>query len=176
MISSGVYHKDEHLDDRSFNYQHLLTDDQAKQEYVQQLEQGVKLNGDFYLKRFPVWFSFRGNNAIVLSTGKASSIAGIYLKDRTLIDIAEGQLQWIVGKNPFGQSLMYGEGYRYAQQYSVLSGEMTGEIPVGIQTFLNEDEPYWPQFNNATYKEVWTGNAGKWLSIVADLYAIEAKR
>ncbi|MBJ6359998.1 glycoside hydrolase family 9 protein [Paenibacillus sp. GCM10012307] len=176
MISSGVYHKDEHLDDRSFKYQHLLTDERAKEEYVLQLEQGVKLNDSYYVKRFPVWFSFRGNNAIVLSTGKAASIAGAYLKDRILIDIAEGQLQWIVGKNPFGQSLMYGEGYRYAQQYSVLSGEMTGEIPVGIQTFLNEDEPYWPQFNNATYKEVWTGNAGKWLSIVADLFAIESDR
>jgi hypothetical protein len=95
------------------------------------------------------------------------------LKDQELLDIAEGQLQWIVGKNPFGQSLMYGEGYRYAQQYSVLSGEMTGELPVGVQTFGNEDVPYWPQFNNATYKEVWVGLAGKWMSILADLYTAD---
>ncbi|MDQ0090943.1 hypothetical protein J2T12_004369 [Paenibacillus anaericanus] len=170
MISSGVYHIKEHLDEKSFHYQHLLTDHRAQEDYQDQLKHGVKLNDSYYLRKFPVWFSFRGNNAVILSTGKAASLAGAYLKDRTLKEIAEGQLQWIVGKNPFGQSLMYGEGYRYAQQYSVMSGEMTGEIPVGIQTFGNEDEPYWPQFNNATYKEVWTGNAGKWLSIIADLY------
>jgi hypothetical protein len=174
MISSGVYHIQEHLDEKSFNYQHLLTDHRAREDYVNQLEHGVKLNDSYYLRRFPVWFSFRGNNAVILSTGKAASLAGAYLQDRTLMEIAEGQLQWIVGKNPFGQSLMYGEGYRYAQQYSVMSGEMTGEIPVGIQTSGNEDEPYWSQFNNATYKEVWTGNAGKWLSIIAYLYAMDA--
>ncbi|MFF2093214.1 glycoside hydrolase family 9 protein [Paenibacillus sp. NPDC058174] len=175
MISSGIYHVDEHLDEKSFGYQHLLTDERAREDYGVQLGHGVKLNDSYYLRRFPAWFSFRGNNAILLSTGKAASLAGAYLNDAELIGIAEGQLQWIVGKNPFAQSLMHGEGYRYAQQYSVLGGEMTGEIPVGIQTWGNEDEPYWPQFNNATYKEVWTGNAGKWLSIVADLYANDKK-
>ncbi|GGH30637.1 glycoside hydrolase family 9 protein [Paenibacillus segetis] len=173
MISSGIYHIEENLDEKSFNYQHILTDHRAREDYQHQLKHGVKLNDSYYLRKFPVWFSFRGNNAIILSTGKAASLAATYLQDRTLKEIAEGQLQWIVGKNPFGQSLMYGEGYRYAQQYSVMSGEMTGEIPVGIQTFGNEDEPYWPQFNNATYKEVWTGNAGKWLSIIADLYTMD---
>ncbi|MCL6458320.1 MAG: glycoside hydrolase family 9 protein, partial [Gorillibacterium sp.] len=173
MISSGVYHLQEHLDEKSFHYQHLLTDDRARDDYEHQLKHGVKLNDSYYLRRFPVWFSFRGNNAVILATGKAASLVGVYLQDRELKEIAEGQLQWIVGKNPFGQSLMYGEGYRYAQQYSVLCGEMTGEIPVGIQTCGNEDEPYWPQFNNATYKEVWTANAGKWLAIIADLYAMD---
>ncbi|WP_053371866.1 glycoside hydrolase family 9 protein [Paenibacillus sp. FJAT-27812] len=173
MIASGVYHESEHLDERSFGHQHLLTDERAKADYGEQLRRGEKLNDSYYLRRFPVWFSFRGNNAILLSTGKAASVAAACLNDRELKGIAEGQLQWIAGMNPFAQSLMHGEGYRYAQQYSVLCGEMTGEIPVGIQTWGNDDEPYWPQFNNATYKEVWTGNAGKWLSIVADLYESE---
>jgi hypothetical protein len=173
MISSGLYHVDEHLDERSFGHQHLLVDERAHDDYKLQLQEGVQLTEKMYLRRFPAWFSFKGNNAIVLSTGKAASITGQYLKDQELLDIAEGQLHWIVGKNPFGQSLMYGEGYRYAQQYSVLSGEMTGELPVGVQTFGNEDVPYWPQFNNATYKEVWVGLAGKWMSILADLYAAD---
>lgn len=64
---------------------------------------------------------------------------------------------------------MYGEGDRYAQQYAALPGEMTGELPVGIQTKYNEDKPYWPQWNNATYKEVWVTSAGKWLSLIAEL-------
>ncbi|WP_127532837.1 glycoside hydrolase family 9 protein [Paenibacillus kobensis] len=174
MLASGVYREDEYADEHSFNLQHLLIDEHAREDYGRQLQEGVRLNDSLYLRRFPVWFSFRGNNAVVLSAGKAAAIAGAYMKDTELIDIAAGQLAWIVGSNPFGQSLMRGEGYRYAQQYAVLSGELTGEIPVGIQTFGNEDEPYWPQFNNATYKEVWTGNAGKWLSLVASLYAMDA--
>ncbi|MBO7744468.1 glycoside hydrolase family 9 protein [Paenibacillus sp. MWE-103] len=173
MISSGIYHVDENEDRESFELQHLLVGEEAKAWYTEQLRQGVRLNDCHYLKRFPVWFSFKGNTAIVLSTGKAASLTGMLLEDQELISIAESQLQWVVGKNPFGQSLMYGEGYNFAQQYSVLSGEIVGEIPVGVQTFENEDIPYWPQMNNATYKEVWVGLAGKWLSLLSDLYAYD---
>ncbi|MBC1798375.1 endoglucanase [Listeria booriae] len=169
LIPAGFYHKDEYLDDASFELQHLLVDERAREEYQLQYKEGIPINQDIALRKFPIWFSFRGNNAILLSAGKACSIAGTILNDEKLLKIAEGQLEWIVGKNPFGQSMMYGEGDNYAQQYSVLNGEMVGEIPVGVQTFRNEDQPYWPQFNNATYKEVWVGNAGKWLAIVADL-------
>lgn len=48
---------------------------------------------------------------------------------------------------------------------------MTGEMPVGIETLEDEDVPYWPTGNNATYKEVWLTPAGRWLAILADLYA-----
>ena len=48
------------------------------------------------------------------------------------------------------------------------SGEMTGEMPVGIRTLGNDDVPYWPQTNNACYKEVWVTSAGKWLSLIAE--------
>ena len=48
---------------------------------------------------------------------------------------------------------------------------MTGEMPVGIETLEDEDVPYWPAGNNATYKEVWLTPAGRWLAILADLYA-----
>lgn len=175
LIPAGLYKKDEYLDEASFHLQHLLIDERAIEEYQLQFEQGIKINDEVALRKFPIWFSFRGNNAILLSAGKAASIAGKILKDKALLDIAEGQLQWVIGMNPFGQSMMHGEGYRYAQQYSVLNGEITGEIPVGMETFRNEDEPYWPEFNNATYKEVWVGNAGKWMSIVADLNKITGK-
>ena len=105
---------------------------------------------------------------IGLATGKAAAICGKFLKDQALTQLGQEQLYWIVGKNPFSQSLIYGEGTNYAQQYCPLPGEMVGEIPVGIQTKLNEDLPYWPQANNATYKEVWMTSAGKWLSLVAE--------
>lgn len=173
MVPSGIYKEDENLDDESFYKQHLLVGPEAKDDYLTQLHLGHQIAPQLYLKKFPVWFSFKGNNAILLSTGKSASIIGKRLKNKKLIELAEGQLQWMIGMNPFGQSLVYGQGHNYAQQYSVLSGEMIGEMPVGIQTFGNEDDPYWPQLNNATYKEVWVGVAGKWLSILVDLYNIK---
>lgn len=170
MIASGVYLDDEYLDEESFHRQHLLVGEEAKRDYTKQLKQAHQVAKHLYVKKFPVWFSFKGNNGILLSMGKSASLIGKRLHDQKLLEIAEGQLQWIIGMNPFGQSLMYGEGYDFAQQYSVLSGEMVGEMPVGIQTYENEDEPYWPQFTNATYKEVWVGLAGKWMEILVDLY------
>lgn len=175
MYASGIYHEDEWQDKESFYKQHLLVNDEAETSYQEQLKQGIKVGEGLYIKRFPVWFSFRGNNGILLSMGKSAAVMGRILDRRTLLDKAHQQLQWMVGKNPFGQSMIYGEGYNYPQQYSVSSGEITGEMPVGMQTFGNEDQPYWPQFNNATYKEVWVGVAGKWLSLVADLIKSENK-
>ena len=176
MIASGIYRHDEWQDTASFAKQHLLTGDEAPGDYQKQLVAGVEVAPGYYVKRFPVWFSFRGNNAILLSMGESAVVLGDLLQDEALREIGFSQLQWILGKNPFAQSLMYGEGNNYPQQYSVNSGEIMGELPVGMQTFANEDEPYWPQFNNATYKEVWVGLAGKWLSLTAKLMNKTEKR
>ncbi|MCL1822224.1 MAG: glycoside hydrolase family 9 protein [Prolixibacteraceae bacterium] len=168
MIPSGVYHIDEEKDSLNFYVQHVRPLRNYAKEYKEQLENGFKLDDKHYLKVFPVWFSYRGNAAVHLTMGKSAALCGKYLNDKELINIAEQQLFWIVGKNPFGQSLIYGEGYNYAQQYCALPGEMVGEIPVGMQSRFNEDTPYWTQFNNATYKEVWGTPAGKWFSLIAE--------
>ena len=73
-----------------------------------------------------------------------------------------------MGKNPFCQSLIYGEGHRYPSMDSFSSGEITGEIPVGIRSWGDTDEPYWPRANNACYKEVWLTSAGKFLSLLSE--------
>jgi hypothetical protein len=169
MLPSGVYHRDEALDGESFERQHSQLGAGAAADYAAQLKAGVPLDGEHSLRIFPVWFSFRGNSAVHLATGKAAAICGKLLGDRELLDIAREQLYWVVGKNPFCQSLMYGEGHNYPEQAAFLPGTMTGELPVGIQTRYNEDIPYWPQSNNATYKEVWLTPAGKWFSLVAEL-------
>lgn len=169
MIPSGVYHAEEYKDSTSFYALHLFPPTDAKELYTEQIERGIQLDKEHYMKRFPVWFSiFNGNTAIHLSTGKAAAICGNFLKDKELLDIGLEQLYWTVGKNPFGQSLIYGEGHNYPQLNTFSSGEMTGEMPVGIRTLGNEDIPYWPQTNNACYKEVWVTSAGKWLSLIAE--------
>ena len=120
------------------------------------------------LRNFPVWFSFRGNTAVMLSMGKAAALLGHYFGDEELLQLGREQMYWMWGKNPFGQSLIYGAGSNYCRQYAVLCGECVGEIPVGIETYGNEDVPYWPQNNNATFREVWIGAASRWLLLCAD--------
>jgi hypothetical protein len=168
MLPSGVYQKDEIKDSVNFYVIQIRIKEDVSRDFREQLENGVKLDEEHYLRMFPVWFSFKGNAAVHLATGKAAALCGKFLKDKKLTDIAEQQLFWIVGKNPFGQSLIWGEGDNYAQQYNALPGEMVGEIPVGMQSRFNEDTPYWPQFNTATYKEVWGTPAGKWFSLISE--------
>ncbi|HUX97307.1 MAG TPA: glycoside hydrolase family 9 protein [Bacteroidales bacterium] len=168
MIPSGVYQKDEVKDSVNFYLIQVGIRQGAGPDFREQLANGVKLDNEHYLRVFPVWFSFKGNAAVHLSTGKAAALCGKFLNDKELMNIAEQQLFWIVGKNPFGQSLIWGEGSNYMQQYVALPGETVGEIPVGMQSRFNEDTPYWPQFNTATYKEVWGSSAGKWFSLISE--------
>lgn len=168
LVPSGVYNIDEVKDSVNFYKVQVGIFSGAAQDYKDQLEHGVKLDKEHYLRVYPVWFSFRGNAAVQLSTGKAAALCGKFLKDSALINIAEQQLFWIVGKNPFGQSLIWGEGDNYPQLYTALPGETVGAIPVGMQSRFNEDVPYWPQFNTATYKEMWGAPAARWLSLIAE--------
>lgn len=170
MLPASVFHERELDDPQTFARLHPNVTFAAEREnYRAQLQNGTALGGGWYVRCFPVWFSFRGNCAVHLSMGKAASLLGRALNDPQLLDMAREQLYWTLGKNSFGQSLIYGEGSNYGQQYTALLGETVGEIPVGVQTRANEDLPYWPQANIATYREVWTTPAGRWLSIASDL-------
>lgn len=100
----------------------------------------------------------------MLAQAAAARILGNHLRDGELKDIAMSQIYFILGNNPMGQSLIYGEGYRYPDMYSALLGETAGEIPVGIETDGNRDEPFFPFACNATYKEVWTSPAARFLA------------
>ncbi len=135
---------------------------------TEQISGGIRLNDRYYLKRFPVWTEFRGNSGTILTQGRGLSLIGHYLKDKELLDIVYRQLDWHLGINPFAQSLMYGEGYRYAGQYSVTSGNLIGGLPVGVQTHFNRDEPYWPAENCYNWKEIWVNPSFRWLMLMHD--------
>ncbi len=170
MLPAGVHRLDEANDRETFPFLHVACDFETEQEnYKEQLSHGKPLGNGYVLKNFPVWFSFRGNSSVMLSMGKAASILGRYFGDEELLELAREQLYWMWGKNPFGQSLIYGAGSNYCRQYAVLCGEITGEVPVGVETMGNDDLPYWPQNNNATFREVWVGSACRWLWVCADL-------
>ena len=173
MAPSGIYQKGEYADEDGFDRLHLWAPENAHELYDRQLQEGVKVDDDHFIRRFPIWFSiFNGNETVILSTGKAATLCGRFLHDDTLLDIGREQLYWTVGKNPLCQSLIYGEGHRYPSQDSFSSGELVGEIPVGIRSLGNTDIPYFPMTNNACYKEVWLTSVGKWLSLLADLIAL----
>ena len=109
-----------------------------------------------------MWFSFRGNCNVLLSQAAALAQAANAIGDGEALALAQRQLQWVVGKNPFAQSLLFGEGYDWTNEYCVQPGQTVGQLPVGIQSYFNEDIPYWPQVCTATYKEVWIEPANKW--------------
>ena len=142
--------------------------------YEEQLRSGIRLDDRHFLRRFPAWTVSRGNLGILLSQANALSIAALVRRKPSLLDLAEEQLAWTVGKNPFAQSLMYGEGFDFQPQYSAMSGDIVGGLPVGIQTRRNEDVPYWPASNCYNYKEIWVHPASRWLTLVGDMEAARA--
>jgi hypothetical protein len=140
-------------------------------DYRAMVQKGVPLDdGKHYLRRFPVWTEHRGNCGTTLSQAKALSTAGRLLHKPELADLAREQMYWTVGRNPFSKSLMYGEGHDYMPQYTAMSGDMAGSLPVGIQTRANEDVPYWSMATCYNYDEVWVHPAGRWLWLMCDLY------
>jgi hypothetical protein len=137
--------------------------------YRAQVLEGLPLGDGWYLRAFPVWFARRGNYGVLLSQAKALSATAQLRGDLEAAELAEMQAQWIVGRNPFTQSTMIGEGHDWAQQYSVSSGDIVGALPVGIQTRGARDVPYWPAANMYVYKEVWVHPAARWLWLMRDV-------
>ena len=141
----------------------------TRESYRAQVQEGMAMGEGWYLRAFPVWFARRGNYGVLLSQAKALSAAARLRRDSAALDLAQRQAQWVVGRNPFVQSTMYGEGYDWAQQYSVSSGDFVGSLPVGMQSRGDTDLPYWPSQNMYVYKEVWVHPNIRWLWLMADL-------
>jgi hypothetical protein len=140
-----------------------------REAFVEQVRRGIPLGGEYYLRRMPVWFDFRGNYSVPLSQTKALAAAAQLRGDLDAADLAQQQAQWVVGRNPFAASTMYGEGYDWAPLYTVRSGHMVGALPVGIESRGFADAPYWPTQICWTYKEVWVHPVGRWLWLMQDL-------
>jgi hypothetical protein len=145
-------------------------DESTRSTFHEQVENGIKLGDGHYLRLFPVWFDFRGNHGTVLSQTKGLTAAARLRNDAELLDLCRKQIEWVLGRNPFCQSTMYGEGHDYAPQYTAMSGDMVGSLPVGIQTHFERDVPYWPAGNCYNYKEVWVHPSSRWLWLMCDLY------
>ena len=164
MLPEGVYHENEAIDYPKETLADIIwgTGEELKG-FKDQVHNGIALGRGYYLRRFPVWFSFRGNLNVLLSQTAALAMAAQATGDADARQLVERQLEWTVGRNPFAQSLIFGEGYDWTNEYAVQPGQTVGQMPVGIQSLWAHDAPYWPQVCTATYKEVWISPANKWM-------------
>ena len=170
MIPASIYNVDE-VHKRSLYglQQSSLQGGNQYGTYKQQVMSGMDLGKGNYLRLFPVWFGHRGNFGIQLAQAKALAVASHLRKDLDGINLSRQQLEWIVGKNPFCQSAMWGEGYDFSPLYTSSSGHLVGGLPVGIQTDENKEIPFWPSSACYNYKEVWSNPDARWLWLMEEV-------
>ncbi|MCK5705943.1 MAG: glycoside hydrolase family 9 protein, partial [Cyclobacteriaceae bacterium] len=149
--------------------EYLLAPDSRRESFRKQVLNGIPLGKGHYLRLFPVWMDYRGHFGTILPQAKALASAGHLRGDLASAQLAQHQLEWVIGRNPFSQSNMWGEGYDFPPLYTPLSGDMVGGLPVGIQTRGDHDVPYWPVQNSWTYKEIWGYPVTSWISLMRDL-------
>ena len=132
---------------------------------------GIKVGDGYHVRVFPVQPGFfgRGHFPAVLSQTKAVSTAAQLRGNLELAGLCQEQLYWVVGRNPFAQSTMYGEGYDYRPQYAAMSGDMVGSLPIGFKSRDDFDVPYWPASNCFHFTEMFVLPVYYWLSLMRDL-------
>ena len=135
--------------------------------YREQVLNGIPLGKGHYLRLFPVWMDYRGHFGTILPQAQALAAASQLRNDPAAADLAERQLEWIIGRNPFAESTMYGEGQDFVPLYTPSSGDMVGGLPVGIQTSGTKDIPYWPVQSTWTYKEIWGHPVTNWIWLLS---------
>ena len=151
MLASALHRDDDHTripKDRIFPGAN-------PEEYLQQVLHGVRVGPHHFVRRFPVWFVFRGNNGTLLSEALGLARAAQLRGSLDALSLAQEQLMWVIGRNPFGESTVFGVGYDYPPQYAAMFGDQLGATAVGIQTRHERDVPYWPAENCHNWKETW---------------------
>ena len=157
MLANSIYRDDE--------YRQVPPGDPTmpQESYKHQVTNGEKIGDHLYVRRFPVWFEFRGNHGTSLAEALGLAQTARLRGDFSSFCNLQQELEWVIGRNPFGESTMWGEGYDYAPQYTAMSGDIVGSLPVGIQSQGDEDSPYWPTENCHNWKEVWVNPTGRWI-------------
>ena len=118
---------------------------------------------------------YRGHFGTILPQAQALNYAARLRGDMESMKLALHQMEWVMGRNPFSQSTMYGEGYDFPPIYTPSSGDIVGGLPVGIQTRGDSDIPYWPVQNTWTYKEIWIHPVNQWIGLMRELESLSVK-
>ena len=138
-------------------------------EALRQFNDGTRLADGYSLRVFPIWTDnlFHGNTAVHMAATASMASAAVLRNRRDTQDLVRLQLQWVLGGNPFSQSLMYGAGYDYQPQFAYCTRDLTGALPVGMDS--RDDSPYWPAENRATFKEMWVVPVSRMLFSLATM-------
>jgi hypothetical protein len=152
---------------------YLQVPESRQESFRLQVLNGIPLGKGYYLRIFPVWMDYRGHFGTILPQAQSLNFAARLRNDPESAKLALRQLEWIVGRNPFSQSTMYGEGYDFPPLYTPSSGDIAGALPVGIQTRAESDIPYWPVQSTWTYKEVWVHPVSQWIGLMRDIVGSE---
>lgn len=159
LLPNSVWSKTEIMEDG---------DEQRRAIGLQQFNDGTRLNDEYVLRTFPIWSdaTFHGNTNVQLSGTWALAEAARLRNDAEGMKLAGKQLEWVLGANPFGQSLMYGVGYDFQPLFAYCLRDIVGALPVGMDSRAG-DMPYWPATNSATYKEMWMEPVSRFLGAVS---------
>jgi hypothetical protein len=149
--------------------EYLKVPESRRESFRKQVLNGIPLGKGNYLRLFPVWMDYRGHFGTILPQAQSLVNAAQLRGDLASAQLSELQLEWVIGRNPFSQSTMYGEGYDFPPLYTPSSGDIVGALPVGIQTLEDNDIPYWPVQANWTYKEIWVHPVARWIWLMRDL-------
>lgn len=169
LVPAGVYQLDNADFSNMYHEGSRSAGEPTMEEYNAQLLAGIRLDERHYLRVFPVAHQFRGFHAIHLAKTLAALEVARTLGDESLRDIGVRQLEWVMGCNPFASCGQYGEGYRYHPLYTGLQPQIVGALPVGFETWGNEDVPYYPLQAIATYKEIWVHTTCRLMKSIASL-------
>ena len=169
IFAAGIYQPDNaefsnmyHEGDRTVGAPNM-------EEYNAQVLNGIRLDDRHYLRIFPVSYQFRGFFAPILSKAVCALDIAELLGDRELRSQGARQAEWILGFNPFTVSGEYGEGHGYRPLYTGLQPQIVGALPVGFESFENEDIPYYPAQALATYNEIWVHTTGRMMKVLTML-------
>ncbi|MES2808014.1 MAG: glycoside hydrolase family 9 protein [Bacteroidota bacterium] len=159
MLPNSVWAKAEIMEDR---------DEKRRGFTLQQYNDGTKLNDEYALRTFPIWNDnlFHGNTNVQLSGAWALAEAAKLRNDAEGMKLVGKQLEWVMGANPFGQSLMYGSGYDFAPQFVYCLKDIVGALPVGMDSRAG-DAPFWPATVSATFKEIWMEPVNRFMGAVS---------
>ena len=143
---------------------------------IEQYEAGTQINAKYAIRTFPIWKDhvFHGATNFHLSQAWALAAAAALLEDREAMELVQEQLEWTLGRNPFGSSLMYGVGYNYAPDFAYCTRNIIGALPVGVDCF-HDDAPFWNGTAHATAHEIWVEPVSRFVGTLAAFLQFETE-
>jgi len=135
---------------------------------------GNRKAGNYWYRYFmvpnPEWWV--GINANLASSGVGLSMAARILNDTTLLHLAQRQLDWILGNNPFSSSTLIGIGYNHPKHFPGSSFlPHTPVIHGAVMNGLGGDSMDKPVIGDGNWQisEYWTPMVAFTLWLLSDL-------